>query len=394
MKSLDGIYIYKSFIYCRCTLIYQICTIMKHIIKKYDVIIVGGGPSGCTSAYNLLDANKKVLIMDKTSFPRHKPCAGGITMKTINHLPIKIDHLIQHTAREMKFSFNNKKSIHLSHENGSCVMVIRDKFDEYFFNETVKKGAEFQKINKIENINVEDENITLVVDGNTYNTNFLIGADGANSAVRKISTNLIYKNPVYAYEGIIDKMDDDCVTEFIFNEYGYAWIFPKDNHYNVGIGNLIQNKNSKKTSKKDLYAFVSDYFKTSNIRNITAFPIGTEGEYYQTTNNIFLVGDAAGFAESLLGEGIYNAVISGKYAAKAIIDSQNQNETASQKYNTFLDSFTEELKLYRKGSKILYGYPRLSYWMMKLGLGKKFMNGYSKGKTLTEIMGKTNTYLS
>ena len=79
---------------------------------------------------------------------------------------------------------------------------------------------------------------------------------------------------------------------------------------------------------------------------------------------------------------------------RAIIDSQNGNETASQKYNTFLDSFTEELKLYRKGSKILYGYPRLSYWMMKLGLGKKFMNGYSKGETLTEIMGKTNTYLS
>ena len=55
----------------------------------------------------------------------------------------------------------------------------------------------------------------------------------------------------------------------------------------------------------------------------------------------------------------------------------------------FLKYLTDELKLYKKGAKILYGFPKISYFMMRLGLGKKFMNGYSDGKTLSQIMGKS-----
>ena len=367
---------------------------MDQVNNSFDVIIIGAGPSGCSCAHQLLDAGKKVLVMDKSAFPRHKPCAGGITMKTLRHLPINIDHLIEHRARKMKFNFGGSKEVSLSHDNGSCVMVIRDKFDAYFFEQTIKKGAVFQKVDKIKQITNFQNKVILEVDGKTYETDYLIGADGANSTVRKLTSDLKYKTPVYAYEGIVEKNDSKYVTEFIFNKSGYAWIFPKGKHYNVGIGNLIPNKNSKKISKKDLFSFVSQYFQTDKIKNITAFPIGTEGDGYKAKDNIFLVGDAAGFAESLLGEGIYNAIISGKYAAKAIVDSKLSSHSANQLYNNFLDSFTQELKLYRKGSKILYGYPRISYWMMKLGLGKKFMNGYSTGKTLTEIMGKSNVYLN
>ncbi len=367
---------------------------MEHINKKFDAIIIGGGPSGCSCAYELTKSGKRVLLMDKAEFPRHKPCAGGITIKTLNHLPINISHLVEHKATKMKFSFGDSKQVNLSHDNGSCVMVIRDKFDEYFFNKTIELGASFKKIQKIQSIDILENKVLLEVDGIIYETEFLIGADGANSVVRKMTSDLKYDNPVYAYEGIVNKKDIKQVTEFVFNKYGYAWIFPKGEHYNVGIGNLIASKNGQKVTKKHLFDFVSERFKTNEIKNITAFPIGTEGENYKTVNNVFLVGDAAGFAESLLGEGIYNAVVSGKYAAKAIIDSKFTKKSASQEYNKFLNSFTDELKLYKKGAKILYGYPRISYWMMKFGLGAKFMNGYSSGKTLTQIMGKSNAYLN
>ena len=67
---------------------------------------------------------------------------------------------------------------------------------------------------------------------------------------------------------------------------------------------------------------------------------------------------------------------------------------AKDNYNEFLSHLTNELQLYRKGSKILYGFPFISYWMMRFGLGKKFMNGYSEGKTLSEIMGKSNIFVN
>ena len=98
---------------------------MEQINKNYDAIIVGGGPSGCSCAYELIKSGKKVLMIDKSTFPRHKPCAGGITIKALKHLPFNIDHLVEHTAKKMKFSFGGKKQINLSHDNGSCVMVIR-----------------------------------------------------------------------------------------------------------------------------------------------------------------------------------------------------------------------------------------------------------------------------
>ena len=210
--------------------------------------------------------------------------------------------------------------------------------------------------------------------------------------MRKLTSSFNYKNPVFAYEGLVEKKGTDYPTEFIFNKHGYAWIFPKGNHYNVGIGNLISSSKSKNLTKKDLHDFVSDRFQSSKLKDITAFPIGTEGDDYRAKNNIFLVGDAAGLAESLLGEGIYNAVLSGKFAGSSIADSYNNNISAELAYNKFLLHLTNELKLYRKGAKILYGFPRISYWMMRLGLGKKFMDGYSEGKTLSEIMGKKSIF--
>ncbi|MBS83249.1 MAG: hypothetical protein CMD65_03845 [Gammaproteobacteria bacterium] len=361
-------------------------------IKKFDVIIIGAGPSGCACAHELIKSNKKILLIDKHNFPRHKPCAGGITIKALNQLPIDISHLIQHQSYDMIFEFDEKRKINLNNQDGSCVMVIREDFDKFFFDETIKLGIEFLKIKKIINITRIGENIFLNLDGIKFQCNYLIGADGANSTVRKMTTSLSYKTPVYAFEGIVDKneFNKDINTEFVFNNRGYGWIFPKKNHLNVGIGNLINRENDSKPRKKDLFDFVEKRLKTKNITNITGFPIGTEGDNYFSTQNIFLVGDAAGLSESLLGEGIYNALISGKYAAKSILQAEkDSNHDAKYFYNLFLERLTKELKLYRKGSKLLYNYPKLTYLLMKFGLGKKFMDGYSQGKTLTEIIKKS-----
>jgi flavin-dependent dehydrogenase len=86
-----------------------------------------------------------------------------------------------------------------------------------------------------------------------------------------------------------------------------------------------------------------------------------------------------------LGEGIYNAVISGKYIANSIVGTSNP-EDVYDKYSAFLIGMKKELALYNRASKILYKKQRMSYWMLKLFFGKKFMDGYSEGKTLTEII--------
>ena len=201
-------------------------------------------------------------------------------------------------------------------------------------------------------------------------------------------TNLKYKNPVFAFEGLVKRENSkkNVPTKFVFNKLGYSWIFPKQDHYNVGIGNLIFDPSCPKPRKNDLLDFVREELECDQLEHITGFPIGTEGKCYEpSSKRMYLIGDAAGFAETLLGEGIYNAVISGKYIGNAIKDSEIP-DVVFEKYTDFLDGMKKELALYNRGAKVLYKKQRMSYWMLKLFFGRRFMDGYSTGKTLTEII--------
>ena len=71
---------------------------MNKIIKQTDILIVGAGPSGCMAANILKDAGRNVTLLDKNNFPRHKPCAGGLTPKTVDELPFEITDLKQHVC--------------------------------------------------------------------------------------------------------------------------------------------------------------------------------------------------------------------------------------------------------------------------------------------------------
>jgi geranylgeranyl reductase family protein len=360
---------------------------MSKDIKYTDILIVGAGPSGCMAASILRDSGKSVILLDKNDFPRHKPCAGGLTPKTVEELPFEITGLKQHDSEKMLFKFTNGKTVDLNNESGACKMVVREEFDEFFFNYVKNKGAEFIK-GKVIKIKETANEVSVETPENQIKCKYLIGADGANSTVRRLTTDLKFKNPVFAFEGLVDRKLSfkDIPTKFVFNKLGYGWIFPKKDHYNVGIGNLVYDSSQPKPRKNDLFSFVKDELGADEIKHITGFPIGTEGnQYFPKSMRTYLVGDAAGLAETLLGEGIYNAVISGKYIANSIVGTHNP-EDVYNKYSIFLLGMKKELALYKRASMVLYKKQRMSYWMLKLFFGKKFMDGYSEGKTLTEII--------
>ena len=187
-----------------CIILDHIALIMSKDIKYTDILIVGAGPSGCMAASILRDSGKSVILLDKNDFPRHKPCAGGLTPKTVEELPFEITGLKQHDSEKMLFKFTNGKTVDLNNESGACKMVVREEFDEFFFNYVKNKGAEFIK-GKVIKIKETANEVSVETPENQIKCKYLIGADGANSTVRRLTTDLKFKNPVFAFEGLVDR---------------------------------------------------------------------------------------------------------------------------------------------------------------------------------------------
>lgn len=99
----------------------------EYIIMKYDVVIVGAGPSGSSCAYNILsrEPNLKVLLLDKCKFPRHKVCGGGIFPEVQNYLDFNLRENIDFICNNHEIKFKKRTLI----SNRELWLVFRDQFD-------------------------------------------------------------------------------------------------------------------------------------------------------------------------------------------------------------------------------------------------------------------------
>ena len=111
----------------------------------WDAIIVGAGPAGCAAAYDLACAGRRVLLLDKSDFPRLKACAGGLTMKTVRNLRYSVDPV----ARQVIYSVvleNNGTKRTLVKTRVICVMTVRSEFDAYCLARTLEVDASFRRV--------------------------------------------------------------------------------------------------------------------------------------------------------------------------------------------------------------------------------------------------------
>ncbi len=342
---------------------------------RYDVIVVGAGPSGSTAG-RILSANGiKTLILDKQEFPRYKPCGGGLSGRIDKILDIDISSVIERESWGLKV-YANDLFFDGTYDHPTGHLVMRDKFDNLLLEKAIESGAEFKPGIRVIDLLYEKDHYKLKTNNGTFIASYVVGADGVNSIVAKktgLRSNWKQKEVAIAIEAELNVGKDEVerITanpkdpkhqsiEIYFGpvKNGYAWCFPKRDILSIGVGARLDKAGRIRDS---WFAFLKYFSKLKNIKienlKYTAHMLPFGGFLKKPfTDRLILVGDAAGFVSPATGEGIYYGVLSGIYAGKSIrlaIESNDPSEI--KKYAKFIkDEIISDMSVGRYLANILY----------------------------------------
>lgn len=287
-------------------------------MEKFDVIIIGAGPGGLRCAEILSKSEKRVLLLEKNEKIGPKVCAGGLSRKSINFLGLP-EEIAEHKHRGAIF---NAPKVKTKFDLGDVYgyTIDREKLGQWQLKKIdnssiiIKTGSEVSDIT---------DNSVRLKSGEIFEYEYLVGADGSNSIVRKF-LNIPVKKIGVAFHYLLPKKSDDIEIFFdskLFNSW-YAWAFPHKDYTSIGAGGFSKvlplstvMENFKKWAKKRNIDISTGKFE--------AFPINCDYRGFRF-GKVFLAGDAAGLVSGFTGEGIYQALASGEEIAKIILDPDHK----------------------------------------------------------------------
>jgi geranylgeranyl reductase family protein len=356
-------------------------------LADVDVIIVGAGPAGCAAAHDLAAGGMRVLLLDRSEFPRRKTCAGGLTTKSLRALRYRIDPLIQRTVRTMVVSCRMRQQKRLASADPICYLVERTAFDAFCLRQTLSAGVRFALTRRILKIEESARGVSVATDRDEIRSRFLIGADGVHSRVRRLTGRFANIRFAYALEGIVEQPPSRKLTMgFDFSQVkgGYGRVFPKNGHINVGLYSLHANE---KLNHRHLADYAARRIGGPSPVRVAGYPLGMGGWRYRPgRGRILLVGDAAGLADPLLGEGLYNAITSGQRAAAAISAASTDNSDACRCYARALKPIQRDLLFSRLAAAFFYRLPAPGHLLLTSPAASiPLMKGFSRGMPLIDI---------
>ena len=333
--------------------------------RKYDVIIAGAGPAGCACALSLQNSGLRVALFDKQTFPRDKVCGDAIPGRSIRTLG-EINPLYAEAFRQFPEKYLTRStSLYYKgkilertwvREAYTCARI---HFDFFLFSLVEAcKSVDVYPATAVNKVSIQGDEVHIQAGktGEVYTAKAIVGADGAHSVVAKQLTAQTLNRKhhvasVRAYYKNVSLTNTDR-TEIFFDRTffpGYLWIFPlPGNLTNVGFGMLSAEIARRKINlKESFYAFIQNtpalkerFRQAEPVGELQGFglPIGSHRPGL-SGERFLLAGDAGSLIDPASGDGIGNAMLSGRLAARQLLKSFQKNDFSTR----FLQQYDQAL---------------------------------------------------
>src|SRR5436190_8518656 len=321
-------------------------------MKSFEVIIVGAGPAGSFAAERLASAGVSVALFDGRLPGEPKPCGGGVTSKALKAWP----HLLEAVGRtidELDLYSPSGKHLHLK-LNEPFAVYSRIAFDTFLCKRARDAGAVVlsEKIAG-RGCKLNDAGAKWTVRSQSdeeFSCDYLVGADGANSAIAKKLAGPLppaEMEVAFGYRAPLPETAAVTVVAFLPDWVGYAWAFPRIDHVSFGIATTQDAFDHEKLDAL-LWDFMVSYYEVAQVGNLRKLRLWNKQRDESQINKLrdkaeryaaripglaprtwdtrkacgdawALLGDAAGFADPVTGEGIYYALRSAELFAEAYL---------------------------------------------------------------------------
>ena len=287
----------------------------------YDVIIVGVGPAGSTTARECASKGMSVLVMDKAEFPRDKPCGGAVSIRASSLLPFEITPVVERVISRVRFTEHVSKDFERTSPRTLTYLTQRSRLDAYLLERALDSGAILRERCAVQSIDRLPSRVVVRANGQSFEGRTLVAADGANGKTArlagidtKLSLGIALEGNLSPPGGVPTAWNETMGFDFSGVPGGYGWIFPKDDHLNIGLGGW---KHVGPTLRERLGQLVGMYgFDPKSLWGVRGHHLPLrQGDSPLVDDNILLVGDAAGLLDPMTAEGIHAAIWSGRAAA-------------------------------------------------------------------------------
>ena len=330
-------------------------------MTEYDVIVCGGGPAGSTTAFYAAKAGMKVLLLDKSKFPRDKACGGLLTARLFDELPELekyIKPIIECPSRDVNlYSPSMKYQIDYEFPVGTPWNITRTVFDNAVLEAARDVGAEVMTQTRIKDYKFNG-GVTVKTSNGDFKGKMVVGASGPAD---KLASIIREKRNIKPWSdsqmGTALMWEPHVGKEFIDKTYsknssllvhfkpggieGYGWVFPKKEILNIGFGGY--NRTIKSIKIKEIWTDYINLLKKDGyfpvdqeVPPVKGAPLPLDGPIKATTMDYtLLVGDSAGMVSPLSGEGIYYGMHAGKIAIDTIKKALETNDFSQKNLDQY-----------------------------------------------------------